>query len=226
MKMIHSAIPILCSFLVFLSLGSCDSGKKPTSSQSKKPNNLLKKNYSVNDFRKIEVSGFYNVNVVKGAKFSVEIEATSNDHKLLSLKNRNGVLDIGYLKPNAQNYPIEVSIVMPELDAFSVAGALERGKIAHFEGEDLLVLIDGSADIHVENCNYDKLELKLNGAGKIDALTSKSKNASAKLGGAGIILVNATELLNAEVSGTGMIKYSGSPKLNASTSGVGAIKHI
>lgn len=226
MKMIHSAIPILCSFLLFLSLGSCDSGKNPTSSHSKKRNKLLKKNYAMNDFRKIDVSGFYNVNVVKGAKFSIEIEATSNDHKLISLINRNGVLAISYLRPNAQNYPIEVNIVMPELDAFSVAGALERGKIANFKGEDLFVLIDGSANMNVENCNYDELELKLNGAGKIDALKSKSKNASAILSGAGIILVNATELLNAEVSGAGAIKYSGSPKLKTSTSGVGTIKHI
>lgn len=226
MKMINLAIPILCSFLVFLSLGSCDSGKNPVNSQSKRPANLQKKKYSITDFRKINVSGFYNVNVVKGAQFSIEIEAAPADHKLLSLTNRNGVLDISYLKSNAQNYPIEVNIVMPELDAFSVTGALERGKIAEFKGEDLLVLIAGSADIHVENCNYDELELELKGAGKIDALKSESKNASATLSGAGIILVNAAELLNAEVSGAGAIKYSGSPRLNTSTSGVGTIKHI
>jgi len=180
----------------------------------------------MNDFRKIEISGHYKVNVVKGAKFSVEIEATPDDHKLLSVINRNGVLDIGYLRTTSQNYPIEVNIVMPELDAFSVTGTLQRGKITDFKGEDLFVLIDGSANIKVEDCNYGELELELNGFGKIDALKSKAKNASVTLSGTGIILVNAAELLNAEVSGTGTVKYSGSPRLNTSNSGVGSIKHI
>lgn len=220
MKMINLTIPVLCSFLGFLSLGSC------SSSSSKSSGNTVKKNYSISDFREIDVSGFYKVNVVKGAEFSVEIAATPDDHKLLSVVNRNGVLDISYLRTTAQNYPIEVNIVMPELDAFSVAGALEKTKIVDFEGKELIVLVNGSAKINVENCNYGEFELELNGEGTIDVLKSKSKNASATLNGTGLILVNATEFLNAEVNGAGMIKYSGSPKLNASTNGVGSIKHL
>jgi hypothetical protein len=222
MKIINLTLPILCSFLGFLSLTGCNSN----SSSSKKPVNILKKNYSMNDFRKIDLSGLYKVNVVRGDKFSVEIGATPDDHKLLSVISRNGVLDISYLKANTQNYPIEVNIVMPELDEFSIAGVLKLTKIAGFKGENLFVVVDGSADINVENCNYGELELELNGAGTIDALKSKAKIASATISGAGTILVNATEFLDAEVSGAGMIKYSGSPRLNASTSGVGAIKHI
>lgn len=179
----------------------------------------------MNDFRKIDLSGLYKVNVVRGDKFSVEIGATPDDHKLLSVINRNGVLDISYQR-STQDCAIEVNIVMPELDAFSISGALEGSKIDGFKGEDLFVLVSGSADINLGDCNYVELKLELNGAGTIDALKSKAKTASATISGAGTILVNATEFLDAEVSGAGMIKYSGSPRLNASTSGVGAIKHI
>lgn len=224
MKIINLTIPVLFSFWGFLSLGGCSSGS--SSSKSKKVQNIIKKNYSMDNFRKIDLSGLYKVNVVSGDKFSVEIGATPHDHKLLSVISRNGVLDIGYLKTNTQNYPIEVNIVMPELDKFSIVGALELTKITGFKGEDLFVLIDGSANIKVENCNYGELELELNGAGTVDALKSKSKNASATISGAGTILVNATESLDAEVSGAGMIKYSGSPRLNSSISGVGSIQHI
>ncbi len=218
MKTTFLSLPILCGFLGFFSLGSCTSKERPE--------NLEKKKYSVSDFKKIDLSGFYDVNIVKGDQFSVEIVATPDDHKLLSVNSVDGTLDVRYLKSNTQKYAMEVKIVMPDLSGFAIAGASEATEISGFNGKSLFVSIEGSADVSLQNCYYSSLELELSGEGSVNTLKSTAQNASAILNGTGTIQVHAKESLNAEVNGMGKIKYSGAPKLISSINGQGSITHI
>jgi hypothetical protein len=202
----------------FLILGSCSENPPPT--------NMIRKKYSVDAFEEVELSGYYNITIVKGDTPKLEISATPEDHELLNIKNDHNSLEVSYKKHTTQNYPIEVKIVKPNLVKFSIHGACDESNISNFSGKNLSIEINGAGELRLTGCHFTQVNMVLNGAGSINSLNSTAISSNATVNGSVTIKTNITEELTAVINGVGTIKYSGAPKMNQQVNGLGTIEHI
>ncbi|MFT6442798.1 MAG: hypothetical protein ACJASQ_002361 [Crocinitomicaceae bacterium] len=202
----------------FLILGGCSENPPVT--------NVISKKYSVDTFEKVELSGYYNITIVKGDTPKLEISATPEDHELLNIKNDHNSLEVSYKKNTTQNYPIEVKIVTPNLVNFSIHGACDESNISNFSGENLSIEINGAGELRLTGCHFAQVNMVLNGAGSINSLNSTAISSNATVNGSGMIKTNVTEALTAVINGVGTIKYSGAPKMTQQVNGLGTIKQI
>ena len=70
----------------------------------------------------------------------------------------------------------------------------------------------------------ESLDIKVTGAGDIDAERLKTKDVTVKIEGVGTASVYATEFLKAKLEGVGSIKYRGNPKVTKYVDGLGSVK--
>ncbi|MEY3398243.1 MAG: hypothetical protein RL220_837 [Bacteroidota bacterium] len=91
-----------------------------------------------------------------------------------------------------------------------------------FQGNDLRVGIDGSADITADG-SAQLAEYHINGNGKIEALGLHAYDAVADIKGRGDIYLHCDHHLTAIISGMGDIRYTGSPSVTTDIEGSGEV---
>ena len=98
----------------------------------------------------------------------------------------------------------------------------------------------GRAELDVENLSAqmsgagsfiffgkaDSVDLRLSGAGELDALGLDSRRALVNLSGTGTISISCTENLSINASGVGTVSYKGSPRLDLNNSGLITVRKI
>ena len=72
----------------------------------------------------------------------------------------------------------------------------------------------------------NNVDIKISGAGDLDAKKLKTRNTSIDISGAGSAIVYAKKILNIEVSGAGSVKYKGNPKVKKIINGAGSVTEI
>jgi len=108
-------------------------------------------------------------------------------------------------------------------DAFNleIRGAGD-GK-AEFDVNSLKASLAGAGDFEFSG-KADIAEINLSGAGKLNAFSLQTREASVALSGTGTIKINSSEKLSIRASGAGTVEYKGSPSLSLNTSGLVSIK--
>lgn len=194
------------------------------------------------DFDEITSSGDFNVTVMPGSKYSVEVTAESN---LLSYIETDVVGKTLRIKTRGlysfrRNEPIEVYITTPELYglALSGSGLIKTGK---FTSDEFQIALSGSGDIDAE-ISSDRLNANVSGSGKIllqgDAIESnfvvsgsgkiksydlEQSHCVAVISGSGDMYVNVSETIDARISGSGRVYYINNPVIHTSISGSGKV---
>ena len=105
---------------------------------------------------------------------------------------------------------LKVTITVPQLTAFSMAGAGETF-ITHMSGDGLDVRFGGAGSFKAEG-SVKNLTLNIGGVGSIDTRELHADTATVTVGGVGSVKVYASTRLDAAVGGVGSLTYYGEPK--------------
>lgn len=195
-------------------------------------------------FNEVYSGGDFNVTVLPGEEYSVEVSAESN---LLSyietdvVGNRLKVRTRG-MYSLIEHRPIEVFVTMPELKALSQSGS-GKIKTGAFDntGESFHLNVSGSGDIDTKiiadqvdaqvsgsgtiylQGDTDETNFAISGSGKIKAFDLAQENCVATISGSGDMFVNVSNTINAKISGSGRVYYINHPAIHTSISGSGRV---
>lgn len=174
------------------------------------------------DFRGIDVSGVFQVEVIAGRDFSVEIEADDNLLPLIQTEVRGGVLHIDSDGRVSTEHGLKVRVTAPDISDIDASG-VARVNVTELKNSELRIDTSGASKINVSG-ETSRLTIDVSGASNIDAQGLKSENAFVDASGASNVSVFVTGELRSEASGASKIAYSGSPQnVEKRTSGAGSV---
>ena len=200
----------------------------------------------VGSFDKVNVGGFFDVELVAGDEGTITLEGESNLLDYIITEVQGNALKIKVekgksLKPS-NRMMIKVTVPFRDLDEVTLAGSGDVVGSALIKANNFHTAVAGSGDLilEVEASSIDSrvagsgdltlsgstrdLEASVAGSGDIHASKLDAKNVDARVAGSGDISVRCSDSLKARVSGSGDIEYSGNPsKQDTKVSGSGDI---
>ena len=193
-------------------------------------------------FNKVKVTGEYNVFIVPGDEYTVEVTAESNllghivtdrDGDKLKIRTR-GINNLHH------TIPIEIYITTPHLNQVSLSGPgliqtenFTTNKFEVFlsgsgliesivETNELEANLSGSGEIRLSGfCKHS--DLLISGSGKIQSYGMEQESCHATISGSGDILVNASDWIEAKISGSGDLLFINWPEISSNISGSGKV---
>lgn len=205
--------------------------------------NIVEVKHDVDDFNEIDISGVFEVELIKGGS-KVEVITDENLHEHISIKSDVGELDINTNDKYLQSDQLLLRIFYDDLEEIDVSGAIQitsdktiKSKSFEF---DVSGACDGELDFDVKNLEVeisgggeltlsgeaDEAHFKISGAGDIDAMELEVKEASIDVTGAGEVEIAVSDKLDVDVTGAGDVKYKGDPVITKSISGAGEVKQV
>lgn len=205
---------------------------------------IVSKILNVSPFIGLQLMSSADVEIIKGADFSVVLsdyenlidshELTVSDNKLkvgvkhfISLNNSKAKIKITI--PGAF-HSVSISgsgdVVLSNLNTINEFALSGSGDIKSSTSEiyrDLELKISGSGDVQL-NGKAQNTNIQLSGSGDIDLSDLQSQTVDCKLSGSGDIKVYAEKRLKAIITGSGDIRYSGNPQVEKRIVGSGTIK--
>lgn len=192
-------------------------------SKVKGSGNVVTERRNVTGFTKVDVGGAFQVDVVKGDEFAVEVEADDNLLPLISTKVRNGTLNIDTEERFSTRNGLKVRITAPNIESMDVSGA-SSATLANVDNEELALDISGASRLKVSG-NTISLTIDMGGASKVDASELKASKVTVDGGGASRADVNVTDELKVDLGGASKVTYRGNPSdIEKSTSGASSVK--
>jgi hypothetical protein len=173
-------------------------------------------------FTSIRTEGAYQIEVVSQQALSLEIEADDNIMPIITTNVNSGILRITTTKGFSSKTPIIVKIGTPNLEAISSSGA-GTVEVSGLKNEKFEIDSSGAPTIKVSG-ETGTLDIKANGAGKVDAHKLRAARSTVVANGVARIEVFAREELNVTVSGPATVIYSGDPKVNKTVHGPGSVE--
>jgi Putative auto-transporter adhesin, head GIN domain len=202
-RTIHSTWAFI--LFVFVAHLSANGQKDPFTGSDK----MVTQTYNFSNFDKISIIDLDGVTEVEvGKPFSVQTEIRDKYSPILEVKELNGELTVvfKYTKDNNKyinNPAIKVKIACPTLASLSKTGNSNiRAVVPHQASFTMTNEGNGSAVLRGE---VERLNLKNDGNGRIDAQHLVVKTASVQSYGNGDVIVNATERLDAFRNGNGKV---------------------
>lgn len=200
------------------------------------------KTYKVDDFSEVHLEGGYRVYLIQGDENKVVVKASDDDvFDYLQVKNWGNELKID-VEPDHYDYDrIVLYITFKKLEKLKIEGGVRLKTKGYLDLDDLEMYVAGGAKIELDmkarNVNIlgeggvlfelegiaKSLDIKITGAGHVDAEQLKTKNVSIKIEGVGTGSVYATETLYAKIEGVGKVKYDGDPKVTKHVEGLGSV---
>ncbi len=185
--------------------------------------NVVTENREVRDFKAIDVSGVFNVEIVAQKEFSVQVEADDNLLPLIKTEVKNGVLEISTEKRIKSRTRMTVRISAPDIESIEASGATKVSAI-ELKNSSLKLDTSGASKISVAG-ETGSLNVDVSGASKIDAENLAAANVIVDASGASKVLVNVSGELRADCSGASSVTYSGTPtNIVKNTSGAGKLR--
>lgn len=178
---------------------------------------------NVTDFKGVEVSGIFEVEITAQKDFAVEVEADDNLIPLIRTEVRDGVLRIETAERLSTENGLKVRISAPDINDIDASG-VSKIDLANLNNREISVHTSGASKIRLSG-ETAKVSIKVSGASSINAENLKAEAATVNASGASHVSVFATGVLRSDASGASKIVYSGSPgKIEKSSSGAGSIR--
>ena len=209
-----------------------------------------RRSWNIDGFRKLDVSGGYQVRVRKGSTFRVSARGAQKALDDVQIRVMSGVLEISPKEHfrlslwgrRADREPVLFEIEMPELTGVDVSGAV-RADIGEFSGGEIHldqsgatwvkmavattpVALDASGASHtLLTGSTRRLSADLSGACGLRARSLVAEEVSIEASGASTARVTARRELHAEASGASHITYYGKPdNVQSDANGAGSVK--
>ena len=204
---------------------------------------VIKKEYEVSSFSKIDIAGIFDVVLMQGNEEKVVFEADDNIQEFFEAKNKGETLYLDFVGNIKDKQTNTVYVTFKALEKLSFSGVGDirtEGNVKlsslecqvsgvgdvnlEMECENLDVNFTGVGDIRLKG-NGNKANYQWSGVGDLNADNLKAKDVVLELSGVGDAKLNASESLDVKLTGLGDVRYSGSPKsTKLNTSGLGDIK--
>lgn len=197
---------------------------------------------SASDFSQVSSSGDFDVTILPGTEYSVEVTAESNLIQYIETDVVGNTLKIRTrgMYSLRDHQAIEVFITTPLLNGLNLSGS-GLIKTGNFISDDFQIGLSGSGNIDTQ-ISADKLKanvsgsgniiiegdafesnLVVSGSGKIKAYHLEQSHCLATISGSGDMFVNVSETIDANISGSGRVYYINHPAVHTSISGSGKV---
>jgi len=198
--------------------------------------------FDIGEFTEIYLEGGYKVYLSQGDKCELKVKANDDDaFDYLKIKNDPEGLSLKIERKYFNYKRISLYITFKELEKIEVDGGMNlrsRGYLdlndffMHVEGgakieldlkaEDIQIIGEGGVLVELDGVS-NSLDVKLSGAGHVDADNLKAKDVTFKIEGVGTGSVHAVETLFAKIEGVGKVKYHGNPRVTKDIEGLGSV---
>ena len=195
------------------------------------------------EYSGIRVEGLCEIQYFAAPSNTVTLEIQPNLREYYVVEVKNGELIVSNTrKINYSSRSPVLTVSTPALNSLAIAGMCTFKINDKIKGDafnlDIRGAGDGNAEFDVNSLKAsmagagdfefsgkaDIAEIKLSGAGKLNAFSLQTREASVDLSGAGTIKIYSSEKLSIKASGAGTVEYKGSPSLSLNTSGLVSIK--
>jgi len=184
--------------------------------------NVSTEKRDVAGFDSVEVSGVFQVEIVAGKDFSVEVQADDNLIPLVTTEVKGGTLQIDLDKKVSARNDLIVRISAPNIKKIESSG-VSKINASGIKNDSFAIDSSGASKITVSG-ETAKLSVDLSGAGSVNAEDLKAVDADIDASGACKINVNVSGSLKTDASGASKITYTGDPKtVDNHQSGVGSV---
>lgn len=177
----------------------------------------------IDNFKKVDVSGNFSVEVTVGEPLNLEIVAESNLMKYIKTKVKNNTLYImskENLRPRDE-LKIEISVAHLEgIECSGVNDVIAKG----ISSEKFEIDLSGAASINISG-SANRLNIDVSGAADLLAKELITQDIRIDVSGAANAEIYASNSCDAEVSGAGYIElYGDANDVNLNISGAGSLE--
>jgi hypothetical protein len=193
--------------------------------------------FSVDNFTRLDMGSAFNIQVQQGNEFRVEASGDVRNLDDLSVYTSRNSLIIHYDKNANRKHTTYIRITMPELLSVDFSGA-SISEIRGFTGQENLDITLSGASYAKVDCNYSSLNINLSGASVLNMLGTGEKlvafisgasdlrgfdypvkEARLDVSGASLGKVTVSTKLEATVTGASTVRYRGNPAVYPNVSG-------
>lgn len=201
------------------------------------------RDYTVKAFKYLHLRGTFRVKLIQGDHNSLSVRTT--DSKAFDYLTINNEGDDLYIKVKREPFDfsrVTLYITFKDLEKLEIGGGMNLETEGYLDLDDLSVRVEGGARIKFLTKAKDikirseggvlfnlsgvsrSLDVRLAGAGHVNAGDLKAKDVSFVIEGVGTGLVHATHSLDAELKGVGKLTYRCNPRVTKIVEGLGSVK--
>lgn len=171
--------------------------------------NVATERRDIGGFNAVEVSGVFQVEIVAGKDFSIEVQADDNVIPMIETNVGSNTLRIELNQKVSTKSELIVRITAPNIECVDASGA-SKVNASGIKSDSFNVETSGASKI-VLSGETAKLDIEASGASSVDAEQLRAVRANVDASGASKVTVNVTNELLAEASGASKILYTGEP---------------
>ncbi len=184
--------------------------------------NIQTEKRNVSDFKAVDVSGAFVVEITAQKEYSLEVEADDNLLPFIKTEFDGETLRIETEGKITSSNPLKIKISAPDIENLQLSGA-SKASIVNLDNESLNVGSSGASKITCEG-KTNNLTVDMSGASNFDGETLKAENVSVDASGASEASVSVKNELRADLSGASKVVYFGNPaNIQKKTSGASCI---
>lgn len=172
--------------------------------------NVVTEKRGISGFKSVEVSGIFQVEIVSGKEYSVEVQADDNLIHLIETNVDGDSLKIELSEKASPKSDMIVRITAPNIERVETTGAA-KVTANGISNESFAIESTGASKVSLSG-ETAKLDIDITGASLVDAEQMKAGDVDVKASGASKINVNVSGELHTEASGASRIVYSGEPR--------------
>jgi hypothetical protein len=163
------------------------------------------------DFDAIEIGGAYELDVIVGEDFSIELSGRSEEMSRVEATIKGTALVLGAKKRiKGDHKGVKAVVTMPALNRIAVSGVADAD-VSGVKSDHFKLDLSGVGEVNIAG-ECGKLFARVSGVGEVDAQSLQCRDVDVRVAGIGEARVYASESVSAEVSGMGGIMVYGSPK--------------
>ncbi len=200
------------------------------------------KTYRPGEFTGIKLEGGFRVFLIQGNENTITVKATDSEvFDQIEVKTGNDELKLEVDRKTFNFNRVNLYITFKTLESIKIEGGVKLSTRGYLNLNDLSVAVEGGAkielDVKAENVQIsgeggvlfelkgvaESLDVKVSGAGHVNADELKTKDVTFRVEGVGTGSVYATKTLNASIQGVGKVRYRGNPEVTKYIDGVGSV---
>lgn len=140
------------------------------------------------DFEAIEIGGAYELDVIVGEDFSIELSGPATEMARVEASLKGGALLLGTKrKIRGDTKGVKAVVTMPALNRLSVSGVVDAD-ISGVKSSDFKLDLSGVGEVNIAGA-CEKLYARVSGVGEVDAQSFQCKVVDVKVAGVGKIEV-------------------------------------
>ncbi len=187
--------------------------------------NVITETREVSDFTAVALNGVGRLVIEQTGSESLAITGDDNVLPLIETSVRSGKLIIGLPERTTfTNVPdLTYNVTVSSIDTLELNGA-GNIEVSDLDGESWLVTLSGGGNITVSG-SVDRQTVNINGAGAYNAEDLASREATIQHNGAGVAVVQVSDVLDVTINGVGSVEYIGDPAdVSQSINGLGSVR--